>query len=153
CTTSSDCPTYTCAGPASCITTAGGRRCTYAGLDDGACADSAPCTDDRCDPLNASDGTGCIHLPIAGVCDDGHSCTEDVCHVAPAVGDTTGCIPRPNDARCSWGSSLECATSLCVANEANAVFDPATGCGLAYAPLRCGAGEHCDASGQCEDNP
>lgn len=152
CTFGSDCPAFSCAGPASCIPSGGGA-CTYAGLDNTRCNDGIPCTQDICDPSTAVDGTGCIHLAIAGACDDDIDCTEDFCRIAPVAGEAAGCRHVPNDARCSSGTSLECATSLCVANEPGAIFDADTGCGLSYEPRRCPVDEYCDASGACESLP
>lgn len=154
CTRPVDCPPLACAGTVMCTTSGGGGgRCTYSGLRPEACDDGVACTIDACDPANATDGSGCTHVPSAGACDDGFSCTLDVCHVSLGPGDPARCEHLPNDAACSSGTTPECARAVCVAHEPGAVLHPATGCGLSYEPFACAPGTYCDAAGRCLSLP
>lgn len=98
------------------------------------------CTEWLCVGGGASDG--CARLPLARNCDDGRTCTEDVCGVQtdgsgtcartpddtacddgaacstdrcdPSVGDpASGCVHRLNDPACSVGVTFECAELYC----------------------------------------
>lgn len=77
-------------------------RCT----EDAECDDGSACTgEERCDPAASPDESGCVAgTPMA--CDDGFSCTTDVC--ADAAG---GCVFMPNDAAC--GDAVECTSDRC----------------------------------------
>ncbi len=89
------------------------------------CDDENPCTEDSCDP----DG-GCITIPLAGLCEDGDSCTMD-----------DECI----DAVCT-GAPVDCEDdNPCTADSC----DPKTGCLHTNQDGECEDGDPCTVGDTC----
>ena len=93
------------------------------------CDDGEGCTNDACDP-----GTGCLHPPKGGPCEDGDACTDgDACQGGVCVpGALTDC-----------GDPGECLVAFC---------DPAMGC-LAEPGSQggdCTPESPCEAAGTCD---
>src|SRR5262252_2373002 len=79
---------------------------------DAECADTNPCTDDRCVAGQ------CAHSPTA--CDDHNPCTDDICDP------NMGCLHANNNLTCSDGNACTttdvCSGGVCVGGA------PAAGC-------------------------
>lgn len=108
------------------------------------CDDGSACTgEERCDPGASTDPSGCVS-GTPTVCDDGFSCTNDLC--VDAAG---GCVFMPSDAACGDGVACtadRCAPTAdghgddgCVHDEDDALCDDGF----------CFTGGRCDAESDC----
>ena len=112
-------------------------------------SDGVPCTNDHC---SGTDFT-CQHTPDNTLCNDGRTCTIDVCNPA------TGCTHTPNNGICSDNNICN-GSETC--NPAAGNSDPTTGCvpgtnappGTACPPdgVACTI-DQCDGSGVCVHTP
>ena len=90
------------------------------------CDDNNSCTTDQCSPA-----TGCVHLPLDGLCDDGDACTAgDHCEGATCV--ASGYVP------CDDGNP--CTSDSC---------SPATGCLHEFNTAPCNDGNYCTVNDAC----
>ncbi len=140
------CTKDTCLGVAGCafepLTTGcddgdpctGDDGCTLTGCKGGTatdCDDDDECTQDACEP-----GTGCVHAPGFGSCDDGKTCTNgDVCTSGGCVGKAIGC-----------DDGNVCTTDSCV-EPTGCTHTPATSTGGASIP--CADGNACTSGDAC----
>lgn len=104
------------------------------------CDDGFDCSIDSCGIVVSISGDKieCRHDNMNARCDDGASCTRDVCNAGGARHDGTGCLHIPNDAACDDGCDCS-GKEQCAPQRPGA--DAATGCG---------ATEACDGSNACE---
>lgn len=66
------------------------------------------CYSNQCDPTTSTEASGCVFAPIPDYCDDGISCTTDICN------QTTGCHHETDDSKCDDGKG--CTTNQCLGN-------------------------------------
>ena len=109
----------------------GARTCLENGSGFGpsvACTDELPCTQDGC-----TAGTGCVHSPSSGPCDDLNACTDgDMCG-------ETGCVP---------GAALDCADGDPCTTD---TCDPLTACAHGPSSGPCDDGDACTAGDACAE--
>ena len=61
------------------------------------CNDAVACTQDMCD---ATEATGCAHIPVDALCDDTNDCTEDACDPSSQVADKCVHTDKADDTVC-----------------------------------------------------
>jgi len=121
CTDSGPCTLQASCLDGSCIVTHGGVPPS--------CDDNNTCTKEAC-----SAKKGCIHLPVAGACDDGDACSDkDACSAGKCAGK-----PRPPGA-CEDGNP--CTKDAC---------DKAKGCGHTALAGACDDGDKCTSADACK---
>jgi hypothetical protein len=76
------------------------------------CDDKDPCTLDKCDATKG----GCLHAPDPKVCDDGNSCTADICQKDAACQHVAKPGPCDDKDPCSYGDA--CTGTACKSNPA-----------------------------------
>jgi len=151
CTQTDTCQTGVCTG-GNTVTCPASDQCHVAGTCDpatGACSNPAapsntPCGSPggACVTGGTCDGQGSCIGGTAVDCDDGYSCTQDLCDP------TLGCVNQGMSSLCNDGST--CTTDFCAAGHPDS--DPQSGClHTATNPgASCGVGNRqCDTDGNC----